>query len=207
MKNKHNAMRGSKQSGKSGIGVWVGRGLNMEHMDMGAGNGFSINGGTRFNTIGKSMAFSKSGTPYRGQHPIGYGGYRGQYPQPQPLMTTGNATTEIGGSQHRYIKSSNFNNKAMIETKYMWIHSGTYPNYWVQPIYPNGTLHQNASQGAYINKQNIANSNSESGGPASNHTTIVQKNCSGGCVNNTFPYAINNTACASTTTTSTTTTN
>ena len=43
--------------------------------------GFSINGPYRcIVPIAKSMAFSKSTTPYRGIYPKGWGGKRGRYP-------------------------------------------------------------------------------------------------------------------------------
>ena len=45
----------------------------------------------------------------------------------------------------------------MIEQKYRWIHSGQYPNYWVQPIYPSGSLEDNASQWLYIQTKAAAN--------------------------------------------------
>jgi hypothetical protein len=45
----------------------------------------------------------------------------------------------------------------MLEKKYKWINNGQYPNYWVQPVYPNGTLSDNASQLLYIQTKAAAN--------------------------------------------------
>ena len=45
----------------------------------------------------------------------------------------------------------------MLEKKYKWIKNGQYPNNWVQPVYPNGTMSDNASQLLYIQTKAAAN--------------------------------------------------
>jgi hypothetical protein len=155
LKRKSVTIKGTKQSGKIPGGYWVSQGPNSSLPIYGV-QGFSLNGGTRFNTINKSMAFSQQGTRYRGQHPIGYGGLRGKYKQVQPLYNAGNATVEVLGNQHYYIKPSVLSTPGQIRTQYRWIHSGQYPNYWVQPIYPNGYLHENANQSSYIRSKSLS---------------------------------------------------
>jgi hypothetical protein len=45
----------------------------------------------------------------------------------------------------------------MLAKKYRWAYNGQYPNYWVQPVYPNGSLSDNASQQVYIDQLAAAN--------------------------------------------------
>ena len=79
---------GSKRSGKQPGGYWLPQGpfghsthglqLAIQHFGP---EGFSINGGHRnIGGVGKDMKMSKSGTPYRGMYPIGFGGTFGTYP-------------------------------------------------------------------------------------------------------------------------------
>jgi hypothetical protein len=118
--------------------------------------GFSINGGRRnIGYVGKSSAMSQTGTPFRGVHAKGNGGLRGRYPTGQPSMNACNTFTE--GIQFQHIKPSVISTKGMLERKYRWIHSGTYPNYWVQPVYGNNNLSDNASQGTYLRDLTVAN--------------------------------------------------
>jgi hypothetical protein len=118
--------------------------------------GFSINGGRRnIGYVGRSSAMSQSGTPFRGVHAKGNGGICGRYPVGQPSMNAGNTFTE--GIQFKYIKPSVLSTKGMLERKYKWIHNGTYPNYWVQPVYGNNSLSDNASQGVYLRNLAVAN--------------------------------------------------
>jgi len=159
---------GSRRSAKGPGGVWLPQGpfgakdglggmLALSLKNPGP-EGFSINGGTRSKGyIGKSSAMSKNGTPFRGQFPCWIsGGRSGRYPQNivlnSPLVKAINE-----GSQFEYIKPSVLSNKGMLEKKYMWIHNGQYPNYWVQPVYPTGTQDQNASQWLYIDTKAAAN--------------------------------------------------
>jgi hypothetical protein len=74
---------GSKRSGIAPGGVWLSQGPfgnfnnNLQKkLQMAAGPaGFSINGGHRnIGGVGKDMKMSKSGTPFRGTQPIGWGG-------------------------------------------------------------------------------------------------------------------------------------
>jgi hypothetical protein len=120
--------------------------------------GFSINGSHNNNVyINTSMRFSKSGTPFRGQYPIGNGGTRGQYPSnPSTILyNMPEVKAEIEGN-NAYVKSSVLSNKGMLERRYRWINSGTYPNYWVQPIYT-GNQTDSSSQGLYIQSKAAAN--------------------------------------------------
>jgi len=153
---------GTNRSGKGPGGFWLPQGPGKEMLSLALQNpgpvGFSINGGRRNKGyIGQSSAFSKTNTPFRGQFPCwGSGGRGGRYPISvvfnSPLVKAINQ-----GSQYQYIKPSVLSNDGMIEKKYMWINNGQYPNYWVQPVYPTGTMSDNASQWLYI--QNKAASN------------------------------------------------
>jgi hypothetical protein len=138
----------AKQSGRPPAGLWGKTGIY-------AAEGFSLNGGTRSVSVGGVVGVSAASTPYRGAHPVGHGGRRGRYARPQPVHATGPATVQVGGSQHRYVKPSSVSTHGQLRGQYAWIHSGQYPNYWVQPIYPNGTLHENKSQGMHIRKQSV----------------------------------------------------
>ena len=120
--------------------------------------GFSINGTHNNNVyVGTSMRFSKSGTPFRGQYPIGNGGTRGRYPSnPSTILyNMPEVKAEIEGN-NAYVKSSVLSTKGMLERRYRWINSGTYPNYWVQPVYT-GNQTDSSSQGLYIQSKAAAN--------------------------------------------------
>ena len=173
---------GSKRSGSAPGGVWLPQGpfghatiaLQQALQTYGA-SGFSINGGHRnVGYIGKTYGMSKSGTPYRGTHPIGFGGTYGKYPSAtlvgeysgavpnagskqsavQPVLNSSEVNTM--GTQYIYIKPSVLSTKGMLEKRYRWIHNGQYPNYWVQPNYT-GNQTDSASQGLYV--QNLAAAN------------------------------------------------
>jgi len=153
---------GSKRSGISPGGVWLPQGpfgRETTGLKIGIENygdaGFSINGGHRnVGYIGKSYQMSKSGTPYRGTNPIGWGGTGGKYPISQTL----NISKEVNtlGTQYMYIKPSVLSTKGMIEKKYRWINNGQYPNYWVQPNYT-GNQTDSASQWLHIQNKAAAN--------------------------------------------------
>jgi hypothetical protein len=100
---------------------------------------------------------SKNGTPYSGVFAIGNGGTCGRYPISQPVFNCPNVKVETRGTQFRYIKPSVISTKGMLEKKYMWINNGQYPNYWVQPVYCNNNLSDNASQQVYINNKAVQN--------------------------------------------------
>jgi hypothetical protein len=152
--------RGTNISGKSPGGIWLSQGPfgSKDLVVAGNDNGFSLNGGTRnVGYIGKSSAFSKNGTPFYGVFPIGNGGCCGKYPASQPLMNFPNVRGQTQGKQFMYIKPSVLSTKGMLEKKYRWINSGTYPNYWVQPVYGNTDQSDSASQWLYIQNKAAAN--------------------------------------------------
>jgi len=147
-------------SGKPPGGVWLNQGPFGSKGIVGAPGpvGFSINGGRRsVGYIGKSMAFSKNGTPFRGQFPIGWGGTHGKYPRSQPLLNFPPVLGDTEGKQYIYIKPSVLSTKGMLEKRYRWINNGQYPNYWVQPVYGNSNLSDNASQAVYVQTKAAAN--------------------------------------------------
>ena len=172
---------GSDRSGKPPGGVWLpqgpfGRELTSLKIaiDNYGNSGFSLNGGHRnVGGVGRDMKMSKSGTPYRGLNPIGWGGLNGTYASAelvgpyggaisnssktavvQPLMNARIADTL--GSQYLYVKPSVLSTKGMLEKKYRWIHNGQYPNYWVQPNYT-GNQTDSASQWLYVQNKAAAN--------------------------------------------------
>jgi hypothetical protein len=179
---------GSKRSGKSPGGYWLPQGpfghattALKEAINNYGSVGFSINGGHRnIGGVGKDMKMSKSGTPYRGTQPIGWGGTYGRYPSATLVGTTANNIQSTGaipnehskqaavepflnarivntmGTQYEYIKPSVLSNYGMLDKKYRWAYYGKYPNNWVQPNY-SGNQTDTKSQGLYI--QNIAAAN------------------------------------------------
>jgi hypothetical protein len=152
---------GSNRSAKPPGGIWVSQGpfgKNTTLAFVSGPVGFSLQGGRRSSGyIGQSMAMSKNGTPYKGTYAMGNGGKYSTYVIAQPVLNANSAKIEIRGSQYQYIKPSVLSSKGMLEKKYKWIHSGQYPNYWVQPVYPTGSLSQNASQWLYILKKAAQN--------------------------------------------------
>ena len=153
---------GSKRSGKPPGGIWLPQGpfgastqSLKDALNTYGPVGFSLNGGHRnIGGVGRSMHMSQSGTPYRGIHPIGFGGSYGSYKRAQPLLNS--QIVDTLGSQYLYIKPSVLSTKGMLMKKYKWAYYGKYPNYWVQPNYT-GNLTDNTSQGLYI--QSLASAN------------------------------------------------
>jgi hypothetical protein len=124
----------------------------------GSNAGFSINGPNRnIGSVGKSMAFSKSGTPYRGAYPKGWGGTMGRYPDGPNEVVINIKPVETGVAiQNAIVKPSVLSTKGMLERRFRWINSGQYPNNWVQPNYT-GNQTDSASQGLYIQTKAAAN--------------------------------------------------
>jgi hypothetical protein len=154
---------GTNRSAKGPAGIWLPQGPGKTMLALTLNNpgpvGFSINGGRRSKGyIGKSSAMSKNGTPYRGQFPCWISGGRGgRYPMNNQVFNSPLVKAINEGSQAAFIKPSVLSTKGMLEKKYMWINNGQYPNYWVQPVYPSGSLSDNASQWLYIQTKAAAN--------------------------------------------------
>lgn len=179
---------GTKRSGQKPGGIWLPQGPfghathNLENALQNYGEvGFSVNGGHRnIGGVGRDMKMSKSGTPFRGTHPIGFGGTYGKYPsatlvgnQEQGYQSTGavpnahskqpavdpvlnSRVVDTLGNQYMYIKPSVLSTFGMLERKYKWARHGTYPNYWVQPNYT-GNQTDTGSQGLYVKNKAGAN--------------------------------------------------
>ncbi len=177
---------GSKRSGTAPGGVWLPQGpfghatqALQEAIQTYGPAGFSLNGGHRnVGGVGRDMKMSKSGTPYRGTQPIGWGGTYGTYPSAtlvaNPTAGSSGAVPNAGskestvqpvlnsqivntmGTQYQYIKPSVLSTKGMLDKKYRWAYYGQYPNYWVQPNYT-GNQTDTKSQHLYI--QNLAAAN------------------------------------------------
>jgi len=161
-KNKSVIQYGSKRSGKPPGGVWLPQGpfghatkALKQAIDNYGPVGFSLNGGHRnVGYVGKSYGMSKSGTPFRGRYPIGWGGTYGKYPTANPVLNSQEVDTL--GTQYIYIKPSVLSTKGMLEKKYRWAYNGQYPNYWVQPLYTGNQVQTN-SQWLYIQNKAAAN--------------------------------------------------
>lgn len=179
---------GSKRSGTAPGGYWLPQGpfghstkVLKDAINNYGSVGFSINGGHRnVGGVGRDMKMSKSGTPYRGIHPIGFGGTFGKYPSGTLVGSTSNNIQSTGvipnahskqaavepvlnsrivdtmGNQYLYVKPSVISTYGMLDKKYRWARYGKYPNYWVQPNYTGNQINS-ASQGLYI--QNLAAAN------------------------------------------------
>ena len=179
---------GSKRSGIPPGGYWLPQGpfghstkALKEAINNYGASGFSLNGGRRnIGGVGRDMKMSKSGTPYRGTQPIGFGGTFGKYPSATLVGSTTDNIQSTGvvpnahskqaavepvlnsrvvdtmGTQHLYIKPSVLSNYGMLDKKYRWAWYGQYPNSWVQPNYT-GNQTDTASQGLYI--KNLASVN------------------------------------------------
>lgn len=153
---------GSNKSGKPPGGIWIRQGpfgnSPLFSLASPCSTGFSINGGTRnVGYIGKSSAFSKTGTPFKGEYPKGYGGCCGTYKNSEPVMNFPEVRGITEGEQYKYIKPSVLSTYGMLHKKYKWIYSGQYPNYWVQPQSANDNMSHNGSQQLYIQTKAAAN--------------------------------------------------
>jgi hypothetical protein len=179
---------GSKRSGTAPGGYWLPQGpfghatkALKEAIDNYGPVGFSINGSRRnIGGVGRDMKMSKSGTPYRGTQPIGFGGTFGKYPSATLVGSTANNIQSTGaipnanskqpavdpvlnsrvvdtlGTQYLYVKPSVLSTYGMLDKKYRWAWYGQYPNSWVQPNYT-GNQTDSASQGLYIQNKASAN--------------------------------------------------
>jgi hypothetical protein len=177
---------GSKRSGIAPGGVWLPQGpfghatqALKEAIENYGAVGFSINGGRRnIGGVGRDMKMSKSGTPYRGTQPIGWGGTFGKYPSATLIGNVATGSTgavrnahskqatvdpvlnsrvvDTLGTQYLYIKPSTLSTYGMLDKKYRWAWYGQYPNYWVQPNYT-GNQTDSASQWLYIQNKAAAN--------------------------------------------------
>jgi hypothetical protein len=96
------------------------------------------------------MRMSKSGTPFRGIHPVGWGGTYGKYPNAAPVMNS--LVVNTRGTEYMYIKPSNVSAREQVNRRFPWIRHGQYPDYWVQPNYT-GNLSGTTTQQAYIEKK------------------------------------------------------
>ena len=152
---------GTKISGRQPGGIWItqqGHFCAIQPAAVPGISGFSINGPTR-NTgyIGKTSHFSSVATPYVGTVPRGWGGTNGLYPATQPIFNYNEATGETQGKQYLYVKPSVVSTFGHIRKQFRKYFSGQYPNYWVQPVYGNSNLSDNASQQVYIDQKAAAN--------------------------------------------------
>lgn len=147
-------------SGKGPGGLWVSQlpfcnQTNISNIQFGS-KGFSLIGGHR-NLSYVGQCRKQIGTPFRGKYPIGYGGTNGRYPKNYISYNMSEPKAEIQGNQYKYIKPMSISTKAMLNNKYKYIYYGQYPFVWVQPTYPNGPLHDNASMSSYIEKKKTQN--------------------------------------------------
>jgi hypothetical protein len=154
---------GSRRSGKPPGGVWLPQGpfgsysIPLEEAIKHPGPvGFSLNGGHRnVGYVGKESKFSKNGTPFRGLHPMGWGGHYGHYARTEPVYNVNEVI--VLGDQAEFVKPSVLSTYGMLQKKYRWAYNGQYPNYWVQPVYGNTTQSDTASQGMYLHDKTVAN--------------------------------------------------
>jgi hypothetical protein len=131
------------------------------------------------------MKFSKSGTPYRGIYPKGWGGTFGRYPDTRNDVVLNITPVETGVAiQNAIVKPPVLSTKGMLDRRFKWIKSGKYPNYWVQPIYT-GFQTDNKSQGLYIHNKSSANNTYYNVNDVNVYENFYKKCGSSGC--NTTP--------------------
>ena len=154
---------GSKRSGKPPGGYWLPQGpfgsstISLKQAIQNYGSeGFSLNGGRRSSSyVGKGYSMSKSGTPFRGVYPVGWGGCCGTYKKSEPVYNVNEVIVQ--GDQFEYIKPSVLSTYGMLAKKYRWARNGQYPNYWVQPVFGASTQSDTKSQGNYVQNLSAAN--------------------------------------------------
>jgi hypothetical protein len=158
-KTMNSRMGPTRISGKTPGGIWLSQGpfggnATIEQVAHNGPVGFSINGAHRSRPSG-DMKMSKSGTPYRGQYPVGYGGLRGRYVEAEPLLNAGDARIKVAGNQWEFVKPSVLSTRGMLHGRFRWAYSGQYPNAWVQPVY-SGNQSDSKSQGVYLQSKSAA---------------------------------------------------
>jgi hypothetical protein len=133
-------------------------GLNEKGYYTASNAGFSVTGPYRnIGPIGTNMKFSKSGTPFRGIYPKGWGGTRGRYPDGPNEVLLNITPVQTGVAiQNATVKPPVLSTKGMLQRRFRWAYSGQYPNNWVQPVYT-GNQTDSASQGLYIQNKSAAN--------------------------------------------------
>jgi len=151
---------GSNRSGKPPGGIWLSQGPfgknSLSTMGSYGAVGFSLNGTHRnVGYVGKTYQMSKSGTPFKGQYPVGSGGVNGTYPSKSPVFNV--RDVNVLGTQYMYVKPSVLSTKGMLTKKYRWIYNGQYPNYWVQPNYGGSMQSDTRSQGMYVHNLTTSN--------------------------------------------------
>ena len=177
---------GSKRSGKPPGGIWLSQGPHgMQYVNQAYGpEGFSINGSHRnVGYVGKDSKFSRNGTPFRGVNPMGNGGTNGQYVKSEPVFNANRAIVE--GTQYMYVKPSVLSTYGMLAKKYRWIHSGQYPNYWVQPI-NTGNQVESSSQGMYVHRKTTSNECVQDVNDEAKYVANIK--CGSTLCNNSAPY-------------------
>jgi hypothetical protein len=154
---------GSKRSGKPPGGYWLPQGpfgastVGLQQaINYPGAVGFSLNGPHRnVGYVGKDSKFSKSGTPYRGTNPIGWGGCCGTYKKSESVFNVNEVN--VLGDQWLYVKPTVLTTKGMLENKYRCAYNGQYPNSWVQPVNDGTTQSDTKSQGMYLHNLTTAN--------------------------------------------------
>lgn len=151
---------GANRSAKPSGGYWMTQGpfgSRTAFLQQASGPvGFSLNGSHRnVGYIGKESKFSKNGTPFRGKYPLGSGGNNNRYNTSEPVYNVNQVF--VLGNQWQFIKPSVLSTKGMLEKKYRWVHTGQYPNYWVQPNYAGTTQSDTKSQGTYLHDLTTSN--------------------------------------------------
>jgi hypothetical protein len=133
-------------------------GFNEKGYYTASNSGFSVTGPYRnIGYVGANMRFSKSGTPYRGAYPKGWGGTRGRYPDGPNEVLLNITPVQTGVAvQNATVKPPVLSTKGMLQRRFRWAYSGQYPNNWVQPVYT-GNQTDSASQGLYIQNKSAAN--------------------------------------------------
>jgi hypothetical protein len=160
LKKKSVVQHGTRISGRAPGGIW--------HNQYANNSGFSIQGGHRNRgQVGQDMKMSQSGTPFRGMHPVGWGGTLGKYPHSpllgeysgtpadlhavQPLL---NARHVFSGESPLYIKPSVLSQYGKLAKQFQC--QTKYPCWWVQPLYT-GNQTDTTSQGMYIQAKSSNN--------------------------------------------------